>query len=162
MLSLRRLQSVVLAVLAVLLIGTVGVYAANTYGTNDDVYWDVTVNSLYRYGDYTYSTHQYYIENDSDVSVTLIEQEFKHRVMQTYDDGQPDRERITRRNSDMTDTAIIHPGASKRRTYRHQVDISGLTEGRYYINAYTRINLDDIAEDPTPKAEEDSSEFNIE
>ena len=163
MLSLRRFKiTAVFVALAFLSIGAVWVYAATTHGYNDSVYWDVSVSSLYRYGDYTYSTHQYYIENDdTDESATLIEQEFKHRVVQTYDDGRPDAERISRRNSDMTDTVTIDSGASKHRTYRHKVDISSLDEGTYYINAYTRINLDGISESPTPKAEETSSDFDI-
>ena len=163
MLSLRRLQSVVLVVLAVLLICVVGAYALETtWGYNDDVYWDVTVSNVYRSGNNTYSSHQYYIENDKeDVTVTLIEQEFKHRVMQTYDDGRPDRERIVTRNDDMTDTVRIPAGTSTIRDYDHEVDISGLDTGKYYINAYTRINLAGISEDPDPKAEESSSLFNI-
>ena len=163
MLSLRRLQSVVLVVLAVLLICTVGAYALETtWGYNDDVYWDVTVRDVYRSGNNTYSSHQYYIENDKeDVTVTLIEQEFKHRVMQTYDDGRSDSERIVRRNADMTDTVRIPAGTSAIRDYDHEVDISGLDTGTYYINAYTRINLAGIAEDPEPKAEETSSDFDI-
>lgn len=51
--------------------------------------------------------------------------------------------------------------SSKRRYFTHEVDISDLDPGLYYINAYTRINLDDVTEDPTPQAEESSSSFRI-
>ena len=122
----------------------------------------------YRYRDLTFtashitSNLRYYIENDKEeVTVTLIEQEFKHRVMQTYDDGWSDSERIAIRNADMTDTVRIPAGTSAIRDYDHEVDISGLDTGTYYINAYTRINLAGISEDPEPKAEETSVDFNI-
>ena len=155
----QHTKAMMFTVLAVLLIGGVWVYARESvHGYNDNVYWDVTVDSLYKSGNYTYSTHQYYIENDSDVAAILIEQEFKHRVMQTFpgEQGKADRERIERQNGDMSHTVTIPKGKSKRRTYRHKVDISELEEGIYYIDAYTRINLDDIAEDPTPKAKENT------
>ena len=56
----KRLKVTLFTALGVLLISAVWVYAANTYGYNDEVYWDVTVNGLERSGDYTYSSHQYY------------------------------------------------------------------------------------------------------
>ncbi len=152
-------KAMVFTVLALLLISAVWVYARNSvHGYNDDVYWDVTVENLRRSGNHTYSSHRYYIENDSDVTVTLIEQEFKHRVMQTFPDepGKSDKEKIVRRNDDMTNTVKIGPGRSKRREFPYEVDISGLERGWYYIDAYTRINLKDIRENPTPKAEDNT------
>lgn len=168
MLTLQRFKTtVVFVALAVLLIGAVWVYArVSVYGyaaDNDNVYWDVTVENLRRSGDSTYSSHQYYIENYRTTSVTLIEQEFKHRVMQTFpnDPGKSDAEEIAIRNADMTDTVRIPKKSSKRRYFTHEVDISDLDPGVYYINTYTRINLDDVTEDPTPKAEESSRNFRI-
>lgn len=116
------------------------------------------VENLRRSGDYTYSSHQYYIENDRTTRVTLIEQEFKHRVMQTFPDepGKSDVEEITKRNDDMTDTVKIPKKSSKRRYFTHEVDISNLDPGWYYIAAYTRINLKDVDENPTPQAGEDT------
>lgn len=168
MLTLRRFNTtVVFTALAVLLMSAVWGYTRQSvHGFNDKVYWDVTVEGLRRSGSQTYSDHQYYIENDNeDGYVTLIEQEFKHRVMQTFPDepGKSDTEKIVKRNGDMTKTVKIPAGTSIRREYPHEVDISGLGEGWYYIDAYTRINLKDISEDPTPKAEDNtkSSKFYI-
>ena len=56
----------------------------------------------------------------------------------------------------MTDTVRIPAGETKSRYYRYRVDISELTDGEYYINAYTRINIKEITEYPTPQAEEDT------
>ena len=53
----KRLKTTLLTALGVLLISAVCVYAANTYGYNDEVYWDVTVSNTHRSGDYTYSDH---------------------------------------------------------------------------------------------------------
>ena len=83
--------------------------------------------------------------------------------MQTFPDepGKSDAEEIVEHNDDITDTVKIPKKSSKRRYFTHEVDISDLDPGLYYINAYTRINLDDVTEDPTPKAEDSSSNFRI-
>ena len=120
----------------------------------------IVTNSLYRYGNYTYSAHQWFIENyrDNGKAVVLIEQEFKHRVMRESDD----KEIIKKRNSDMLHTVTIPHTKSKRRGYRWKVNIESLDEAWYYIHAYTRINLSGIAEDPEPKASEYSNDFKVE
>ena len=163
MLASRRFKTTaVFVALAVLLIGAVGVYArTTTHGTNKKVYWDVMVDRLRRSGNRTHSSHQYYIENDSDVAVTLIEQEFKHRVMQKFTDGKADKERISISNDDIDDAVKIPSKTSTRRFFAQYADISGLGMGAYYINAYTRINIKEITEKPAPKAEESSRTFII-
>ena len=148
-------KAMVLTILAVLLICTVAVYArVSVWGYNEDVYWDVTVENLYRSGNYTYSSHQYYIENDREVTVSLIDYEFKHRVIQTFPDGsgKVDQERISKKEPNGAVTVNIPKKSSARREFTHQVDIRGLPLGMYYIHAYTRINLADVDENPVPEA----------
>lgn len=155
MLSLRRLQAVVLVVLLVLLICAVGAYArVSVWGYNDEVYWDVTVENLYRSENYTYSSHQYYIENDrEEETVSLIDYEFKHRVMQTFPgEAKSDAEKITKKEPAGAVTVKIPAGTSAIDDFTHEVDIRDLATGWYYIHAYTRINLDDVKENPVPEA----------
>lgn len=167
MLTLRRFKTTaVFVALVVLLISAVCVYARTVVDDDDDnnrLDREVIVDELQRSGNYTYSTHEYSITNNRTTPITLIEQEFKHRVMQTYPDepGKSDAERTAKANDDITDTVRIPAGETKSRYYRHRVNISELGTGTYYINAYTRINLDGIREDPTPKAEESSKTFEI-
>lgn len=145
---------------AILLISALGVDAGSAYGNNEGVYWDLVTNSLYRSGNYTYSTHQWFIENyhiEAD-DVVLIQQEFRHRIMRVSDDG----EEISKLNGDVFDTVTIPHTESERRVYRWKVNISTLDEGDYYIHAYTLIDLKDIDEDPVPEAHEYSSDFEVE
>ena len=155
-----RLAVTFFTALAILLISAVGVDAGSANGNNGGVYWDLVTNSLYRYGNYTYSTHQWFIENYSGGSVVLIQQEFRHRVMRVNDDA----EMITKFNSDdIFDTVTILNTKSRRRVYRWKVDISSeLDEGDYYIHAYTLIDLKDIDEHPVPEAHEYSNDFEVE
>ena len=158
MLTSRRFKSTFLIVLAVLLIGAVGAYALETtWGYNDDVYWDVTVGNLYRSGDYTYSYHQFYVENDSDGDVDLT-YEFAHRVIQTFTDGRADLVKITKKQPPEGTSDIVtvtrwglNNDSSALKEKTHSADISGLPPGMFYIDAYTRINLHGIAEDPVPE-----------
>ena len=155
MLNLRCFKiTAVFVALAFLLISAVWVYAANTYGYNDEVYWDVTVSNAHRSGDYTYSDHQYYIENDrEDETVSLIDYEYKHRVMQTFPgENKSDAEEISKKEPPGAVTVNIPAGTSAIDDYTHEVDISGLATGWYYIHAYTRINIADVREDPVPEA----------
>lgn len=161
MLTLQRFKTTTVAftALAILLISAMGAYAGTANGHNGGVYWDLVTNSLYRSGNYTYSTHQWFIENYSGGSVTLVQQEFRHRVMRASDDG----EEISKFNSDdIFDTVTIPNTKSKRRVYRWKVNISSLDEGDYYIHAYTLIDIEHIDEDPVPEAHEYSSDFEVE
>lgn len=145
-----RLAVTFFTTLAILLISAVGVDAGSAHGNNGDVYWDLVTNSLYRYGNYTYSTHQWFIENYSGWPVVLIQQEFRPRVMRVSDNA----EMITKFNrDDIFDTVTIPNTESRRRVYRSKVDISSeLDKGWYYIHAYTLIDLKDIDEHPVPEA----------
>ena len=160
MFTLQRFKTTAVFVgLAVLLLGAVWAYARTVVdGDNVSVSWWVLVEDLEQSGDYTYSTHEYSITNHRTTPIILIEQEFKHRVMQTYpgESGKLDVERIARANDDVTHTVRIGPGRTKSRYYKHRVDISSLTPGTYYIDTYTRINIDKIIEDPTPEAKENT------
>lgn len=153
MLNLSRLQGVILLVLAALLFCIAGAYAITTHGYNDDVYWDVTVDDLEKSGSYTYSYHQFYVENDSDEDVDLT-YEFTHRVMRL----QPSEEMIAKKQPPEGTSDIVtvprwglnnDSSASKEKT--HSAYIGNLPTGTFYIDAYTRINLLGITENPVPE-----------
>ena len=158
MLTLQRFKTTVaFTALAILLISAMGAYAGTANGHNGGVYWDLVTNSLYRSGNYTYSTHQWFIENYSGAKVTLRQQEFRHRILRVSDN----KEMIIKVNGDRTHTVTIPNTKSKRRVCRWKVDISTLDEGDYYIHAYTFIDIREIDEDPEPEAHETSTRFQV-
>ena len=88
MLSLRRLQAMVLFVLAVLLIGTVGAYANHDLKTNsgwwedndgEQVFWKVTTGE-HSWNSYnTHSWHRVFIQNHTEHNLT-VEFDWIHEV----------------------------------------------------------------------------------
>ncbi len=154
MLTSQRCKSTLFIAMTVLLISVVGVYALETTdGYNEEVYWDVTVSNLYKSATHTYSYHQFFVENDSDEAVDLT-YEFTHRVMRL----QPSEEMIVKKKPPEGTTEIvtvpewgINNDSSAFIEKTHEADIRELPRGRFYIDAYTRINLIGIAEDPVPE-----------
>ena len=149
----RQVKVTLFAALAVLLISAVGVYALTTHGYNEDVYWDVTVDNLYKSGNYTYSYHQFFVENDSDENVDLT-YEFTHRVMRL----QTNEEMIAKKQPPEGTSDIvtvpewgINNDSSAFKEKTHSAYIGGLPPGDFYIDAYTRINLHGITENPFPE-----------
>ena len=127
----RSLKLALLIVLSVLLIGVVYVHAAHKGGYISDpsLYYSVGVNDVGFSGRTSYSEHRYTVENYSkyDLEVTW---EYAHKVMR------PNKSLFR----DISKHGVVTVKANTDK-YDAGTRSTVLTPGRYYIDAYTSIDI---------------------
>ena len=133
MLTLRRFKTTaVFVALAVLLIGTVGVYAKSDDGRIDDpnLYWYVSIYDVGFTGRDSLSRHRYTVENDSqwDFSVAW---EYAHKIMNP--DGSLFKDVSTHGTNRVDAGEAIYAVGGRG---------ASVPKGSYYLDTYTSIDID--------------------
>ena len=127
----QPLKATLFAALTVLLIGPLCVQAAQKggYVSDPSLYWSVGINNVRFYGRTSHSEHRYAIENYStyDLSVTW---EYAHKVMRAN--------KTLYKDDSRHGTVTVKAGRDQYAGGSRGVDV---VPGRYYIDAYTSVDI---------------------
>ena len=153
MLGKRRLQVMAFAVLAVLLICTVGTYADDRLESrsgrwmSNKVFWKVTTGH-HSWNSYnTHSWHRVFVTNDSTLYNLTVDFEWDHKVVYVDEDHDPETDASSGSFSVSAKTGV-NPESGSRSGWLGP-DVS-LDEGMYQLISKTKVKITNDR-DPHPQ-----------